>query len=400
MLRKFIMAFELNTYSAILLLPFSQAVLFGILLIFKTGDRFKLSNLLLGSILLMISIKIAFWMLGFAGWYDSHDAYTNFMFYFPFNTICLIGPLIYFYFLSATNHDFKFEKKHSDHLWLPIIWAAIILSKLSIDYIFYFPFSITPYTQFGTKGPFAALDKTLLFTLVSYASLIYYLILTFKSFNAYNRYAVQNLSSLENLDFLWLRNILLALASGLVLMFIYQVINWFTPLSYTTDWYSYMFLGILVYYLGIKGYMVQTSNRPALNFMQEENKIDNDQSHEAKMLPDLALRMNELTALLDQQKPYLIADLTLSRLAAMMMLNSGLLSRVINVGYNLNFNDFINGYRIKEVISRIDDQQHKKVTLLGIAFDSGFNSKATFNRAFKKQTGKTPLEYIKSLESA
>ncbi|NTD96352.1 AraC family transcriptional regulator [Agrobacterium tumefaciens] len=394
------MVFELNNYSALLLLPFSQAVLFGILLICKTGDRFKISNLLLGIILLLMSIRIAFWMLGFAGWYDSHDASTSFMFYFPFNTICLIGPLIYFYFLSATNQDFKFEKKHAYHLWLPMIWATIILSKLAIDYILYFPFPKTPYTQFGTRGPLAEIDKTLLFTLISYCSLIYYLIITFKSFYAYKRYAVQNLSSLENLDFIWLRNILLALGTGLVLMFVYQVTNWVTPLSYKTDWYSYMFLGILVYYLGIKGYMFQGSNKPALYFSQKASKSDHDQLNEPKVLPDLAIHMRVLTELLDQQKPYLIADLTLSQLASLMMLNSGLLSKVINSGYDLNFNDFINGYRIKEVISRIDNQQHKKVTLLGIALDSGFNSKATFNRAFKKQTGKTPLEYIKNRESA
>jgi len=57
------MLFDFNTYSTFLLLPFSQAVLFGILLICKTGDRFKISNLLLGTIFLMISIKIAYWML-------------------------------------------------------------------------------------------------------------------------------------------------------------------------------------------------------------------------------------------------------------------------------------------------------------------------------------------------
>ena len=394
------MVFELNTYSALLLLPFSQAILFGILLICKTGDRFRISNLLLGTILLMIGIRIAFWMLGFAGWYDSHDTYTSFMFYFPFNTICLIGPLIYFYFLSATNQDFQFEKKHIRHFWLPIIWAAVILGKLSIDYAFYFPFSKTPYTQFGTKGPLAETDKTLLFTLISYGSLSYYLLLTFKSFQAYKKYAIQNLSSLENLDFVWLRNILLALGSGLILMFIYQIVNWVTPLSYKADWYSYLFLGILVYYLGIKGYMFQGSNKPALYFTQEANKIDHDQSKELRAFPDLEIRMKELTEVLDQQKPYLIADLTLSQLSSMMMLNSSLLSRVINVGYNLNFNDFINGYRIREVISRINNLQHKKITLLGIALDSGFNSKATFNRAFKKQTGKTPQEYIKSLKKA
>ncbi|MBE5320348.1 helix-turn-helix transcriptional regulator [Pedobacter sp. MR2016-19] len=391
------MAFEFNIYSAFLLLPFSQAVLFGILLICKTGDKFKISNLLLGIILLMIGIKIAFWMLGFAGWYDSHDTYTSFMFYFPFNTICLIGPLIYFYFLSATNQNFKFKKKHANHIWLPIIWAAVILGKLSIDYILYFPFPKNLYTQFGTKGPLAEIDKTMLFNLISYGSFVYYLLLTFKSFYAYKQYAVQNLSSLENLDFVWLRNILLALGTGLVLMFIYQLINWVTPLSYKADWYSYMFLGVLVYYLGIKGYMFQVATKPALYFTQRA-KIDDDQSYEPKVFLDLPVRMSELTKLLDQQKPYLISELTLNQLASMMTLNSGILSRVINTGYNLNFNDFINGYRIKEVLSKIDDQEHKKITLLGIALDSGFNSKATFNRAFKKQMGKTPLEYIKSLE--
>lgn len=392
------MLFEFNTYSTFLLLPFSQAVLFGILLICKTGDRFKTSNLLLGTILLMISIKIAYWMLGFAGWYDSHDDYTSFMFYFPFNTICLIGPLIYFYFLSATNQDFKFEKRQAYHLFLPLIWAVVILSKLSLDYILYFPFPKTTLTQFGTKGPFAEIDKTMLFNLISYGSLIYYLFLTFKSFNAYKQYAIQNLSSLENLDFIWLRNILLALASGLVLMFIYQIVNWFTPLTYKADWYSYLFLGLLVYYLGIKGYMFQASKKPALYFNQII-KGDDNQSNEVKVFHDLPVHMIELTELLDQKKPYLISELTLSQLAAMMTMNAGLLSKVINMGYNLNFNDFINGYRINEVLSRINDQQHKKVTLLGIALDSGFNSKATFNRAFKKQTGKTPVEYIKSLES-
>ena len=393
------MRFEFNTYSTFLLLPFSQAVLFGILLISKTGDKFKISNLLLGTILLMISIKIAYWMLGFAGWYDSHDSYTTFMFYFPFNTICLIGPLIYFYFLSATNEDFKFEKRQIYHLFLPIIWAIVILSKLSLDFILYYPFPKTALTQFGTKGPLAEIDKTMVFNLISYGSLIYYLVLTFKSYNAYKQYAIQNLSSFENLDFVWLRNILLALASGLVLMFIYQIVNWVTPLTYKADWYSYLFLGLLVYYLGIKGYMFQGANKPALYFNQTIKNND-DQSNEVKVFLDLPVHMKALTQLLDQQKPYLISELTLSQLAAMMTLNSGLLSKVINMGYNLNFNDFINGYRIKEVLSRINNQQHKKVTLLGIALDSGFNSKATFNRAFKKQTGKTPVEYIRILESS
>jgi len=63
----------------------------------------------------------------------------------------------------------------------------------------------------------------------------------------------------------------------------------------------------------------------------------------------------------------------------------------------MNFNDCINKYRIEAIKNSFINGEHKKSTLLGIAFDCGFNSKATFNRAFKKNTGKTPKEFIETL---
>ena len=63
----------------------------------------------------------------------------------------------------------------------------------------------------------------------------------------------------------------------------------------------------------------------------------------------------------------------------------------------MNFNDFINHYRIEAVKVKLREGEHQQTTLLGIAFDSGFNSKATFNRAFKKSTGTTPKNFIENL---
>ena len=63
----------------------------------------------------------------------------------------------------------------------------------------------------------------------------------------------------------------------------------------------------------------------------------------------------------------------------------------------MNFNDFINTYRVEEVKKAFDNGEHKKTTLLGIAYDCGFNSKATFNRAFKKNAGFSPKEYLEKL---
>jgi AraC-like DNA-binding protein len=73
------------------------------------------------------------------------------------------------------------------------------------------------------------------------------------------------------------------------------------------------------------------------------------------------------------------------------------LSQVINESQHKNFYKLINEFRIKEVIEKMANTQFENYTVLGIAFECGFNSKTTFNRIFKEDTGKTPSEYRKSL---
>jgi AraC-like DNA-binding protein len=60
----------------------------------------------------------------------------------------------------------------------------------------------------------------------------------------------------------------------------------------------------------------------------------------------------------------------------------------------LNFNDFVNHHRIKAVLQKIAEGEHTIQTLLSIALECGFNSKSTFNRAFKRATSLSPKEYI------
>ena len=99
-------------------------------------------------------------------------------------------------------------------------------------------------------------------------------------------------------------------------------------------------------------------------------------------------------------KPYLDPELSLAGLSKQMAIQPSVLSKLINEKFNQNFNDFINEYRVKEVIEKIKNGEHRQQTLLGIAFDAGFNSKATFNRAFKKSTSLSPKDWIVQLQSA
>ncbi|MES2110185.1 MAG: ABC transporter permease [Bacteroidota bacterium] len=91
------------------------------------------------------------------------------------------------------------------------------------------------------------------------------------------------------------------------------------------------------------------------------------------------------------------AELTLTSLAVKLAIHPHDLSRIINVGLEKNFSDFINEFRVREVVRKMHDPAYDRLTLRGIAYESGFNSERTFHRVFKEMTGKTPLEYKNSL---
>lgn len=103
----------------------------------------------------------------------------------------------------------------------------------------------------------------------------------------------------------------------------------------------------------------------------------------------------ELEKIMVEKKPYLNPRLTLSELAEISGINSHLLSRIINEKHQKNFFAYINSYRIEEFKKIVQKQENKNLTLLAIAYESGFNSKTTFNTAFKKITNQTPKEYYK-----
>lgn len=100
---------------------------------------------------------------------------------------------------------------------------------------------------------------------------------------------------------------------------------------------------------------------------------------------------------MERERPYLEPELTIYVLAAALNTNRHHLSQVINERLYASFFDFINGYRVKAVQAKMADRAAQSMSIMGIAYDCGFNSKATFNASFKKYTGMTPSAYLKSL---
>jgi len=96
---------------------------------------------------------------------------------------------------------------------------------------------------------------------------------------------------------------------------------------------------------------------------------------------------------METNKPFLDGDLTIQDLSAKTGIPRHHITQVLNEKYKRNFFTFVNEYRVKEVIERFSDTKYNHYTILAIALDAGFNSKATFNSFFKSQTGLTPSQY-------
>jgi AraC-like DNA-binding protein len=100
-----------------------------------------------------------------------------------------------------------------------------------------------------------------------------------------------------------------------------------------------------------------------------------------------------LNEYMEKNKPYLNERITIKDLSEALNVPYYHLSIVINNLLKKNFYDFINEYRIREVLSILKESRNEAVNILSIAFKCGFNSKSTFNRVFKNKMGTTPSLY-------
>jgi AraC-like DNA-binding protein len=185
--------------------------------------------------------------------------------------------------------------------------------------------------------------------------------------------------------------------------------------SYQGSWWFYLLFSLILYYIAITGYTNAVSTKIGfkvsvfdakpilfLNTFSEiettEDAIEIDYEDVSNdKIEEIKLWKNQIEALIQSQRLYENPELSLTDVARKLQTNTSIISKTINQGFDMNFNDFINNYRIEAVKKMFANGEHKKSTLLGIAYDCGFNSKATFNRAFKKNTNLSPKEYLNTI---
>ena len=150
-------------------------------------------------------------------------------------------------------------------------------------------------------------------------------------------------------------------------------------------------MGVVSVWMGMEAFL-----RPEYILVQIINVKEKKSQIEIPPLEDLEGKITWLKNEMEQNLFFLNPELTLNTLSESLDIHPNILSRIINEGTGKNFSDFVNEYRVHTVIERIANPSYKNITLLGIAHESGFNSKTSFYRTFKKFTNKTPSEYLKT----
>lgn len=408
------MVFNINEYSGLLLIGFVQGLVYAGLLYYRSAREGRLSDRLLGTILLICCIYISHYVFGFAGWFQAGNWQSSFMFYFPIENLLLLGPLIYHYFRSLTNTDFRIRGRE----WLHYIPGGIVLllyaSFFLHDFVWHKWLQGLPFECFnGAKGPLSCavegpmeVPLHLAWTL----STMIYLGATLRLYRRYRLYLDDNFSDQEQISFGWLQRLMVVFFLGLAFswfMDIYEVLgdSFFDHSEY---WYAHFVMSIMIYAVAVIAYH-GTYKLPELHFAPEEAVVEIQAGGVAASVAsdaplgeaapaldaDLLVWKEKLEALMARERPYLEPGLTLKDLSKSLQTNPSLLSKVINAGFNQNFNDFVNARRVEAVKAMMADPGSAHLSLLGIANECGFNSKSTFNRAFQKFAGMSPREFLK-----
>jgi len=251
-------------------------------------------------------------------------------------------------------------------------------------------------TQNGTLK--LSLDEAVvqpILMLFSYAQMLLYLAFTFQLFFNYRKTIKEYFSNTYKLELNWILTFLVLFTSLFLYSSTQDIIgNFIVKLNYQQRWWLNIFGAIVVIYVGIKGYFTNTTKLNNLSFDLSSANITTISRNNSILISDDEVKT--LQNLMENDKLFLNPELNLKDLAEKAKMNRTQVSQIINSSFSKNFNDFVNEYRVNAFKEKLNKGEHKQLSLLGLAMDCGFNSKATFNRVFKKITKTSPSEYLAS----
>lgn len=298
-----------------------------------------------------------------------------------------LGPLIFFYTKSLLDPAFIIGPTERQHFY-PIVldWGSQLIGWVFMGGL------LAGFLQ-REQGPawgYVMEEYDTYADIPRWLSMTVYLLLTRQFLNQHQR--TDNVGNIRNQQptVQWLRqfvNVFLIFQGvWLVHLVPYIIPTLRGPLLDNFGWYPiYIPIAILIYWLGLKGYL-HSRNSPVAPAVRKIN---------AASIPAETVEkaVCSLTKAMQIDKLYLDPELTVEKIGQHTQLSPKTVSFVLNQHLQKSFSTFVNEYRVEAVKGQLINPANNHLTLTGVAFECGFNSQATFQRAFRQMTGVSPKEY-------
>jgi AraC-like DNA-binding protein len=358
----------------VLYIGISQSFFAGLLI--STKKPATTANRLMSAWLFLICVELIFALL---------NSRVIGMYAFPFVAFTY-GPLLYLYVVFMTNPGRKFN-------WLSLIHFIPFVVFFTVSVIFRNIPLLKDLRSFFAPDRFISLR--IVYSTCFILSVTAYSILAFIEIRKHQNNLKNLVSYTSNVITLnWLKIVSIGFYLAFLILFILGGLNMigdFIPF----DPYFVVFGFIAIFSFVFSFYGIK---QPVI--FGEEVKIPGAIAKDSEKYVKSGLKdkkaaeyLEKLVSLVETDKPYLDRDLSIQDLSDMTGIPRHHITQVLNEKHKKNFFTFINEYRVKEVIARFSEPKNNNFTILAIAYDSGFNSKTTFNSIFKNQTGMTPSEY-------
>lgn len=358
---------EIN--SLIQILIYGSLFLLSFVLIVNPLKVNKKANVWFGFFLFQWS---TFWLEEISILTGFNELHLNDLIFVKF--LQFLTPIVfYFSVVFYTNPDFKFKKKELLYLILPIIYLLGLIAEQQLKEAIF-------------------IESILVILIIIQA--IYFTVFSYIKIQNHKKRIRLFSSNTKEIDLKWLEYIIISLFVLSVFIGFYNVFFDGAHLNVLANIVSLVIIFFVAYNnLKQKEFFLLDENERNLIITSEEEIV----TEKRKVISDdeIQILKIKLAKLMEKKKPYLDPDLTLISLAKLVNLTPHKLSYLINAGFNENFFWFVNRYRVKRVKELLVDKNYNNLSILGIAYESGFNSKTSFNTTFKKITSQTPSEFKK-----
>lgn len=355
---------------SLLLLAGQSLVLAGLLWVTRVNQT---ANRFLAALIFAISLMVTPYIIGFAGFYDAYPWLS----FAPFATSLSFGPLLYLH-----THTLIYGASPKKWGWHLVPYGVQFLSQALV-----FPLPLPLKNAWDGFAYAPVIDP--FFTIASLASIGLYGVFSWRLYQGYRHQLLQTRADDAQFDPSWVRNALIGvLGLGVIWLGFFTADQVDPSRNYFDDYWMYMGVAALGVYLGIAGWRNSEVRYPTYNegLNPPDDQID---APSPVLVRDWKVLGEQFSDVVEAQELWRDPDLTLTSLARKLGTNTTYVSRALNEGLGHSFSAFINARRVTAAQALIA-QGKQTSDLMAIAFEAGFNSKASFNRAFSEFAGCSP----------